>query len=385
MWHRAKRAMAEMIYRMRTDGATPVRQSLAVALGAFVGATPLFGLHFPLCLVLARVLRLGFVPMYAGAQVSYPAFAPLLYFTELQVGSLVRTGSWFRLPLSAFREPSRLFREHLARDFVLDLVLGSVIVGAALAAAFGALTFVVATRRARHPERSRLFEAAARPYLAAGYTDWEWVRGKLKGDPFFRAVLERGLLPSNATIVDIGCGRGILFALLDAAAQLHGEKVWPPGWPPPPRDVVMYGIEKRRRRVEAARIALGGRATIVEEDARHAVIPPADVVTMIDVLHYMSAVEADRAIESAAAALTPGGMLVVREADRRGGWRFRAISSTERLRSWMRGHFGQEFAFRSAAEWRAALEREGLAVEERPMGEGTPFANVLFLARRTEG
>ena len=41
-----------------------------------------------------------------------------------------------------------------------------------------------------------------------------------------------------------------------------------------------------------------------------------------------------------------------------------------------------DVAFRTAAEWRAALAGLGFEVTVAPMGDGTPFANVLFVARR---
>ena len=41
-------------------------------------------------------------------------------------------------------------------------------------------------------------------------------------------------------------------------------------------------------------------------------------------------------------------------------------------------------AFPQPGEWVAALEKLGLGVRVAPVSEGTPFANVLFLARPTD-
>jgi hypothetical protein len=37
---------------------------------------------------------------------------------------------------------------------------------------------------------------------------------------------------------------------------------------------------------------------------------------------------------------------------------------------------------RSAREWASALEALGFSAAPEPMSEGTPFANVLFVARK---
>ena len=49
----------------------------------------------------------------------------------------------------------------------------------------------------------------------------------------------------------------------------------------------------------------------------------------------------------------------------------------------LRGSFAlPPLCFRSAARWVAGLAQRGLAVETAPMSQGTPFANVLFAARK---
>ena len=47
----------------------------------------------------------------------------------------------------------------------------------------------------------------------------------------------------------------------------------------------------------------------------------------------------------------------------------------------VRGHWRPRFAFRTATEWRAELTALGFEVSLAPMSEGTPFANVMLVAR----
>jgi hypothetical protein len=46
------------------------------------------------------------------------------------------------------------------------------------------------------------------------------------------------------------------------------------------------------------------------------------------------------------------------------------------------GHWRQTFHFRTSAEWAALFEHLGFDVSRRDTGDGTPFANVLFVLTR---
>ena len=49
------------------------------------------------------------------------------------------------------------------------------------------------------------------------------------------------------------------------------------------------------------------------------------------------------------------------------------------------GHWRQTFHFRTAAEWTTFFERLGFDVARQDTGDGTPFANVLFVLTRRGG
>jgi SAM-dependent methyltransferase len=75
----------------------------------------------------------------------------------------------------------------------------------------------------RRPERTdrtsaaftrALLDGASAPYRSAGRFAWYFARGKLNGDPAFLGLLERGLIPDDARILDLGCGQGLLAAWL---------------------------------------------------------------------------------------------------------------------------------------------------------------------------
>lgn len=235
---------------------------------------------------------------------------------------------------------------------------------------------------------SSLFDAATRPYLKAGFPYlgagfyyWQFARGKLRYDPVYFVLLKRGLLPGHGRLLDVGCGQGVLLSLLIAACEQYRRGDWPREWPAPPLNLDLHGFDLRPDRVRAARRALDGRARIEMRDAREAEFPRCTAIVMLDLLHYLREEQQDCVLERAAAALVPGGVLLLREADAGAGLAFEVTRLSERIAAAARGDFGP-LRYRSASRWFAALEGLGLAVKSESMSQGTPFANVLFTARK---
>ena len=64
-------------------------------------------------------------------------------------------------------------------------------------------------------------EAASR-YPARDRYARHFAYGKLTGDPVFRHLLDDGLIARDSRLLDLGCGQGLIAALL-AVAGTHGS------------------------------------------------------------------------------------------------------------------------------------------------------------------
>jgi SAM-dependent methyltransferase len=226
-----------------------------------------------------------------------------------------------------------------------------------------------------------LLEAATRPYRRAGRFAYHFARGKLRGDPVFSTILQRGLLRGRSRVLDLGCGQGLLTALLRAAGQCSAAGTWPSSWPEPPSCVSIAGIELMARDVERAQRALGPNSGIIHGDIRTTPFDCADAVVILDVLHYLPAEAQRQVLRRVRAALPDDGLLLLRIGDARGGLRFRCGQWNDRLMMLMRGHGWLDLHCRPADEWQHLLGECGFEPTSLPMSQGTPFANVLMVAR----
>ncbi len=216
-----------------------------------------------------------------------------------------------------------------------------------------------------------LIDTASAPYRAAGRLAYYFARGKLKTDPIFEAIQTRGLLAHRARILDLGCGQGLLAAWLFAARS--GSEASSP--------MAFHGIELVGRYVERARLALGAHANFTEGDVRRADFGYADGIVILDVLQYIAYPDQRRILERVHKALLAGGVLLLRIGDADGGLGFILTKWVDRMVSLAYGRGLQRLYCRTTAEWRELLWGVGFDTETLPMSAGTPFANVLIIAR----
>jgi uncharacterized protein (DUF2062 family) len=140
--------------KAKSEHATPRQIGIAVAMGAFVGCTPLIGFHMWIALGLATVFRLNRLFAFLGSRVSNSIILAWVVLAEIEVAHRVRTGAF--IPLTA--------RDAIDQGptLLLDWCLGVVPVGAVVALVVGALAYALARLRDRRATRRTLAEPLPR-------------------------------------------------------------------------------------------------------------------------------------------------------------------------------------------------------------------------------
>ncbi len=346
--------------RLRGTPGSPVAAAAAVAIGAFIGCQPLYGLHFVLVLAVCLPLRLDAVLSYLAANISNPLLAPFLIVAEVEVGSYLTTGQ-----LVAFDVESA--RENGAAGFAQQLFVGSLALGALLALVGFVVAWAVASRfrsRSLSATPDALAAATLRTrerYAGAPRAHRYYVAGKLVFDPVCQLLNE---LPGRfGSVLDLGCGRGQISLLLLELGRASR----------------VVGLDSDASKIAVARAA-GPEAEFRVADLSPSDVTPADTILLIDVLHYLPPAEQDALLRAAAAALAPGGRILVRELDAEPS----AKSGVTRLFEWLARktglNRGRATAYRPARDVTALLESLGLPCVIQGASERTPFANVLIVA-----
>ncbi len=229
-----------------------------------------------------------------------------------------------------------------------------------------------------------LLDCATHAYRRAGRFAYHCARGKLGGDPIFLHLLKHGLIPSNARILDLGCGQATFAAWLLAARELYDAGLWPHDWAAAPRIAHLRGVELMPHDVARAHQAFGDdhpEVEIVGGDIREVDFGKVDAVTILDVLHYLGYDEQEDVLRRVRDALPRGGRLITRVGDANGGWRFRLGNAIDLCVAFSRGLRLPTTYCRSLRDWTELLERLGFSVHAVPMSDGKPFANVMLVAQ----
>jgi SAM-dependent methyltransferase len=230
-----------------------------------------------------------------------------------------------------------------------------------------------------------LVAAASEGYRAADAHAHRFARAKLRGDRVFRHVLAHGLIAPGATVLDLGCGQGLLAAVLRAADDAGRAGRWPEEWAPPPTGARVIGIDPLPLDIDRARTALGGAATFVLGDMRTADLPACDTAVFFDTLHYIAHDEQSGVLARVRAALRPGGSVLMRVGDYDAGWRFRLGLRIDQATAFLHGNGMPQVCGRPRAGWTAELERLGFAVSVQQMNGRPPFANLFIQGRLGDG
>jgi SAM-dependent methyltransferase len=201
---------------------------------------------------------------------------------------------------------------------------------------------------------------------------WPWhrdyARAKLRWDPAYAAVADL-LANDTRDVLDIGCGLGLLGFYLRERGFRGGYRGV---------DFDPSKIAEARRIAQAADLGLDfddGDATALPEFCGH--------VVLLDVLHYLRAIDQQALLRDAAARVANGGVLIVRNVLRAPGWRLRVTMLQERLIHAFRWMRSPALHYPVREEIERPLRAAGLCVDVSPLWGNTPFNSFLVVARRT--
>ena len=152
----------------------------------------------------------------------------------------------------------------------------------------------------------------------------------------------------------------------------------------PPKPLRLRGVELMQRDVDRAARAFGANHPVVsirQGDMCRVDFGEADVVTILDALHYIDHARQDDLLGRIRAALSAGGLFVTRVGDAGAGLPYHICNWIDHAVTFVRGHRLPKLYCRKLGEWIELLKRLGFEVETMPMSHGKPFANIMLISR----
>ena len=213
----------------------------------------------------------------------------------------------------------------------------------------------------------------ARAFLPARWYGNRWhyyySRIKLGSDPLYPGVAE-ALRGSEAPVLDLGCGIGLLAHALRAEA-LAIEYIGV--------DNDAGKIAKARR--AAAESGLDGVSFEVV-DLASGFPPHHGSVAILDVLQYLDDASQQRLLDAAIAMLTPGARLVIRSGIEDGSRRMRVTRGFDRAANALGWMNTAPKGYPTEDALRGTLRRAGLEATFSSLRGNTPFNNWLVVATK---
>jgi len=182
--------------------------------------------------------------------------------------------------------------------------------------------------------------------------------------PFGR-LIDR--FPTTGTVLDVGCGHGLLINLLARDASRSGLR--------------LHGIDHDAAKIETARRT--ARPGVAFSATPLPALPEAayDAVSIFDVLYTVRRELWADILRGCHRVLRPGGRLILKEVIDRPRWKYWAIMAQESLSVSVFGITkGERPHFEAPETYRAAVEDAGFRIaEDRPLSSANWISHYLFV------
>jgi uncharacterized protein (DUF2062 family) len=152
---RFKARAGDFIAAMLKERLDPGRAAAAVFSGLFIGIVPIYGLQTLAAVGVAFLFKLNKPLTVAGTFISNPLLQPFIVFSAVELGCLLRLGSFQPLTLSALTGA----RTHINKEQLFIWVIGSVALGILVGSVGAAITAIVVHL---HRHRKASADAAVR-------------------------------------------------------------------------------------------------------------------------------------------------------------------------------------------------------------------------------
>jgi uncharacterized protein len=203
-----------------------------------------------------------------------------------------------------------------------------------------------------------------RLYRYQGIFVEQFIYWKMKKDPMFSSL--NGLVPRRAFVLDLGCGYGIASHWL-----AYGSNE---------RTCLGIDYDEDKIRIAKRSAAEDPRVRFETGDILAIDYPQADVMLLLDVLHYWVAEKQEMILNKIAKALRPGGSLILRDAAADGTASHRKVEFWERFALFSGQTLpGEGLHFQTRDELVAALKTAGFARWEIKPEAGLG-SNILIVA-----
>jgi len=170
-------------------------------------------------------------------------------------------------------------------------------------------------------------------------------------------------VPLKGTIVDVGCGYGLLSNSLALSSQ--------------ERDVI--GIDLSPRRIGVAQRTVKGRRNIkfLLQDANSLKIEKCDVFVMSDFLHHLPYQHQEQLLAMCYQKLSKNGLLIMEEVDGKPFWKYQFNIIADGLLN-----LGQRIYFRNSSEYLSLLSRIGFQTKTEAVHKGLPVSDIIYVCKK---
>jgi 2-polyprenyl-3-methyl-5-hydroxy-6-metoxy-1,4-benzoquinol methylase len=194
-----------------------------------------------------------------------------------------------------------------------------------------------------------------------------YVRSKLRRDPIYAAAYEL-LRSSDAPILDVGCGVGLLAFYLR-------ERGFRPS---------ILGLDVDQRKTERGKWIASRYADLDLRcaDVRESIPAFSGNVAMFDMLHYLPPLEQIELLSRLTESVAPGELLIIRQCPRDNSARFWMTWIMEKLGQAITWNLDTAISFPSRERIAGAFHESQFERDSWPLWGRLPFNNQLFVFRR---